>query len=172
MAMPRAHALLACATSLMLPIGAALASDAGAMDAYLTADGQLRHELILRDAQSGFAGTTAETRTIGPDGHWRVVRDLNGRPTGPERTGVLNSDQLERLATTLAEQHLLDLPAENGKPSPVNPHSLELRFGDTVSVWHLMPGQTPSEGASAALPTSPTARIAAISRTIKIALGD
>jgi len=170
--MPRAHVLLACTASLMLPIGAASAGDAGAMDAYLTADGQLRHELVLRDAQSGFAGTTAETRTIGPDGRWRVVRDLDGRPTGPERAGVLNSEQLHRLATTLAEEHLLDLPAEIGKAPPVNPHDLTLRFGDAGSVWHLEPGESPSQAASGAAPESPTARFAAISQTIVTALDD
>lgn len=98
-------------------------------DAYLAVDGSLRHALILRDSQTGFAGDSGHLWTIEPDGAWRHQTFLNRTVRKPDYTGRFSKSQLESLAGSLARYDLLGLPEQMGTTPGVNPHVFAITFG-------------------------------------------
>ena len=161
---------LACCLGLVMGIGQALAGGTEVMEAYLAPDGQLRSELVLRDAQSGFAGVTTDVWQVAPDGSYRVTRELDGRAIAPERTGTLTPERLAGLARALADQDLQTLPAASGEVPEVNARQLTLRFGGTTATLNLMPGQDLDQAACAAPPQSDLRRFAEITDAITTSL--
>lgn len=157
---------LACCLGLVMCASQALAGGTEVMETYLAPDGRLQSELVLRDAQSGFAGVTTDVWQVAPDGTYRVTRELDGRDIAPERTGSLSPEQLAGLARMLSDQDLRTLPAEFGEAPEVNPRQLTLRFGDTTTILNLMPGQALEEAACAAAPRSDRRRFAEIAHAI------
>lgn len=170
--MPRGRVrdLLACCLGLVLGAGQALAGGTEDMEAYLAADGRLKSELVLRDAQSGFAGVTADVWQVAPDGSYRVTRELDGRGVAPERTGSLGPDQVAELARALSDQDLTTMPAEIGQAAEINARQLTLRFGDTATTLNLMPGQDLENAACSAAPRSDFRRFVEIAMAITHAL--
>jgi hypothetical protein len=162
----RLHHHLACCLGLVMCASQPLAGGREGMEAYLAPDGRLQSELVLRDAQSGFAGVTAEVWQVAPDGTWRVTRDLEGREIAPERTGDLSPEQLAGLARVLSSQDFRSLPAELGAKAEVNARQLTLRFGEATMILNLMPGEELDRAACAAAPRSELRRFAEIVQAI------
>ncbi len=156
---------------------AALAGDPPA--AYLSPDGKgLKHPLVFREEQGGFAGTSVLEWRVEPAGKWTLAKFLvvDGKERSDTRaatTGTLPAADLAKLATQLAAERLLDLPAEMGKPGKVNPHTYKLTFGPkTVTLAGAPPrlGEPLKPNLLAAVPESdPTA--AAVRRLAGVAEG-
>lgn len=127
------------AQCLVMCLMSAISTDAGVggddPDAYLSkGDGpkRLTETVVLREEQSGIAGTTGTIRTVEPDGKWRL--DVFRRRGGKEeatttKTGRLSPAELTALAKDLASHDLLGLPEKVGVDEPVNPHKIILQFG-------------------------------------------
>lgn len=96
---------------------------------FLTPEGRLRHPLILRDSQTGFAGESGQLWTVEPDGSWRRQSFLNQMVREPDRRGRFTEDQLRALASALAKYDLPGLPERIGKDPGVNPHVFAISFG-------------------------------------------
>jgi hypothetical protein len=167
---PLKHAFAWCLTLLALA-GLPFVAETEGMEAYLDRGGELRDRLVLEDAQSGFAGVTADIWAIEPDGAFSVARRLDGGPIAPTRTGALAPDELERLAEVLATQNFYGLPAEFGTPAKVNARKATMSFGAQVSVFWLTPGQDLASFACASDRTSAVRRFAAIAEAILGTLG-
>ena len=166
--MPRGRVrdLLACCLGLVLGAGQAMAGGTDDMEAYLAPDGRLKSELVLRDAQSGFAGVTTDVWQVAPAGTYRVTRELDGRAVAPERTGSLSPEQMTELARVLSDQDLATLPAEIGKTAEINARQLTLRFGDAATTLNLMPGRDLENAACGVAPRSDFRRFAEIAMAI------
>ena len=107
---------------------------------YLAKDGQLKQELVLIEAQGGFAGFTGHRWTVAANGAWRRQPFLNEMVRKADVSGKLSSKQLVALADRLAREKLLDLPKQIGPDPMVNPKSFTLKFGKHETVLILMPG--------------------------------
>ena len=97
---------------------------------YLTKEGKLRHRLVLKDSQSGFAGVSGFVWTIQPEGKWDRRPFLNDKVRDADRTGKLTAAQLSQLATEFEKYRMLKLPRHLGQRSQVNPHIFSISFGD------------------------------------------
>jgi hypothetical protein len=116
---------------------------AGAKDreqSYVDPQGRLRSALVLRDAQSGFAGQTGNVWTIEPDGTWRHQTFLNRMVRDPDSQGKLTRKQLDGLASALKQHDLSGLPEKLGKNPGVNPHVFSISFGKLSSSMMLRGG--------------------------------
>jgi len=166
--MPRGRIsdLLACCLGLVMCASQTLAGGADDMEAYLASDGRLRSELVLQDAQSGFAGVTTDVWQVAPEGTYRVTRELDGRAVAPERTGSLSPEQMAEVAGVLSDQELTTLPAEIGKTAEINARQLTLRFGDAATTLNLMPGQDLENAACSVAPRSDFRRFVEIAMAI------
>src|SRR5262245_30621019 len=105
---------------------------------YLTAGGQLKQPLHIRDVQGGFAGFTGTAWRIEADGQWSVARVFNKKEE-VQGQGKLTPAQLVGLAKELAKYDLANLKTE-GKAS-VNPHVVTITWGRQEFVLTLMAGQ-------------------------------
>lgn len=94
---------------------------------YLTADGQFKETLQLKDVQGGFAGFTGWLWQIEKDGKWRKNQVFNQKLTLKEE-GNLSKEQMMTLAKELAKYDLLNLKGNN-KNVGANPHVVTIEFG-------------------------------------------
>src|SRR5262249_33694158 len=98
----------------------------------------LKHRLVLREEQLGFAGVSGRMWVIEPDGRWKLV-DLQPAGSGKvqettRQSGRLTANQLGALAKGLASQDLTGLPNKIGEAPKVNPHRIVLKLGEKQMV--------------------------------------
>lgn len=98
--------------------------------AFLTPEGTLKHSLVLRDAQSGFAGESGQIWTISSDGSWKVTPFLNRNIRDATASGKLSGKQLGEIANSLAQAKFNELPNRIGKFTGANPHTVSIKFGE------------------------------------------
>lgn len=130
---------------------------------YLDEDGKLRHDLVLKDAQGGFAGFSGQIITIEPDGSWRRQPFLNANVRKAEAEGKLESEKLTAVAAQLEKFDFNSLPEKMGKPTGVNPHVFTISFGKRAVSLTLAAG---AELPKADDGDAPQARFAAIAHAI------
>ncbi len=109
---------------------------------YLNAKGQLKHTLVLREAQGGFAGFSGKQITIEQNGKWKIQSFLNQNLNDPSATGKLSGKEMIAVAKILAKYKINQLPGSVGKPVGANPRIFEIRFGKHQSKLTLPPGGT------------------------------
>lgn len=103
------------------------AADRGA---FLNPDGTLKHSLVLRDAQSGFAGESGQLWTIETGGSWNVSPFLNRNVRDATASGKLSQKQLREIADVLAKAKFNELPNRMGKFTGANPHTFSVKLGE------------------------------------------
>lgn len=135
---------------------------------FITQEGKLKEELVLRDAQEGFAGVSGEIVTIEPEGAFTVARFLNEEIRKPHRRGKLRREELERIAIVLASNSFTKLPARIGRDAKINRHIFRLSFGKKESVLVLRPGETLEEAEHA--PGDASARFIAVATAVNSAV--
>lgn len=113
---------------------------AGDEGGYLDEEGKLKHPLIFKDAQGGFAGFSGHIWTIEPDGSWRRQPFLNKDVREADQQGMLTANQLANLAHKFEQHDLLGLPEKIGKDVGANPHVFSIGFGKKQASLTLMPG--------------------------------
>jgi hypothetical protein len=95
---------------------------------------ELKQPVVLKDSQSGAAGTSVAEWKIEQDGQWRYreysIRNETPAKTLEDKSGVLTQDQLLQLGKILEANDPMGLPAKLGEGSVVNPHELTLTVGD------------------------------------------
>lgn len=128
-------------------------------------DGKLRHALVMRDSQGGFAGFSGWIWTIEADGRWRREPFLNKTVRKADRTGKLDAKGLAALAAEMDRLKLLDLPRQLGGKAMVNPHVVTIGFGTFESKLVLGTGAPLPKADDK--PTTPTARFVAIVRYVQ-----
>lgn len=105
------------------------------MGAFMTAAGELRDELRLRDSQHGFTGETGTIWVIAPSGAFTVSRFLNRKIEAPRQDGQLGDQQLRAIAQSLQAGGFESLPQQIGQPAPVNARVISVTFGsDSVDL--------------------------------------
>lgn len=133
-------------TALLLPsllMLVAVATPAGAgKDAgdYVTAAGQLKEVLEVKDLQQGFAGTTGTSWKVEKDGQWKKYQVFNLKLTEKE-SGKLAKAELTQLGKELAKYDLLGLK-DAGK-AMTNPHTVAIQFGKHSSKLLTQGGSMP-----------------------------
>jgi hypothetical protein len=105
---------------------------------YLTADGQLKEVLELRDVQGGFAGFTGSLWKVEKNGQWKKYQVFNQKLTEKE-DGKLTKDQLQALAKELAKFDMLTL--KNTSFKGANPHKVTITFGEYSRTLAMTGGQ-------------------------------
>jgi hypothetical protein len=108
--------------------------------AFLNDDGHLRHALVIRDAQGGFAGFSGQQMTIGESGKWKRQPFLNEDLRAAEASGELSKKQLAQIALLLENYKFAKLPAALGKSVGANPRVISIKFGDQQIALTLPPG--------------------------------
>jgi hypothetical protein len=98
----------------------------------------LKHRLVIREEQLGFAGVSGRMWDIEPDGQWKLV-DLQPAGSGKvqettRQNGRLTAKQLVTLAKELASQDLAGLPNKIGEAPRANPHRIVMKFGEKQMV--------------------------------------
>ncbi len=128
-----------CLSVMLGTVPASADTDVGA---FMTATGELRDELRLRDSQHGFAGETGTVWVIAPSGAFTVSRFLNRKIEPPRQDGQLSDQQLRALAQSLQAGGFEGLPPQIGQPVPVNARVISVTFGSDSVDLMLAPDPT------------------------------
>jgi len=127
--------------------------------------------LTLKDAQTGFAGTTGTVWTIKPDCSYEVSRFVENNVSAPHRRGRLSPEQQAKLSSVLSEKAITTLPARLGEPVEINARRLSIEYGGKVAVLELVGGAGSAESLKTRGPNEPARRLLDIADTIKSMTG-
>lgn len=89
----------------------------------------LEHELRVRDARQGIAGTTGVEWVIEPSGNWRVARFINQDVQPPERHGRLDAEAMRTVVEAL-RTHEFERIATAAGAGPEVARAVTVSYGD------------------------------------------
>ncbi len=133
----------------------------------------LSSQLVLVDGQQGFVGETGTITTVEQDGTFSVADFVKEAVQSRVRTGRLSPDGVGRLARTLSDARLSELPGRIGGRTPANPRRLRVRYG-TSDVTVVLPPDADLEHGAPDDPggaDAPAARVIRVWRVVHELLG-
>jgi hypothetical protein len=134
---------------------------------------QLSSRFVLVDGQQGFVGETGTITAVEQDGTFNVSDFVRQAVEPPKRTGRLSPDAVGRLARTLADARLSELPNRISGRAVANPRLLHVRYGAS-DVTLVLPPDADLEHWTAEAPEgadAPTARVLRVWRVVHELLG-
>jgi hypothetical protein len=103
-------------------------------------DRPLKAPVVLRVAQSGFAGVTGTEYRLEPNGAWQANQFVNDQATGAVGSGQLDAGEFITLSHQIAATDFARARSQASSYKDVNPTIIEIRYGDETVVAALPPG--------------------------------
>lgn len=128
--------------------------------------------VVVREAQSGFVGTTGTVIVIEPDGQFTEARFVNEVTAEPHRRGLLSQASMMQLAESVQRADFGTLPARAGGAPVPNPYEVRVSVGARTVTAVAPPGLVGRSDLTTAGVDPQLVRVLELARAVRTLLGD